>query len=107
MTRSIKFFIFALLALTSTSLHAESIFNCGSKGSASLGDLKHQVRLSCGEPERSEILGYIDKVQDNERIRVMKVEEWIYSSSFYGEKSFYSLVFEGNELVEIKKVDIK
>ena len=107
MRHSNKLFIFTLMLFAATSLHAESLMNCGSKGSASLGDLKHQVRLSCGEPETTEIIGYIDKMQDNERIRVMKIEEWIYSSSFYGEKYFYSLVFEGNKLVEIKKAAIK
>ena len=107
MRRTNILFIFSVLIFTSTSIHAESLINCGSRGSASLGDLKNQVRLSCGEPERAEIIGYIDKVQDKERIRVMKIEEWIYPSSFYGEKYFYSLVFEGNKLVEITKVGVK
>ena len=93
--------------LAATSLHAESLLNCGSGGSASLGDLKQEVRLSCGEPERSEIIGYIDKIQDEERIRVMKIEEWIYSVPYYGKQYYYSLVFEGNQLVEIKNAGSK
>ncbi|MCB2148454.1 MAG: DUF2845 domain-containing protein [Deltaproteobacteria bacterium] len=58
-----------------------------------MGDLKQEVRLSCGEPERTEIIGYIDKIQDNERIRVMKIEEWIYSAPYYGKHYYYSLGF--------------
>lgn len=88
-------------------LNAESLMNCENGSSVSLGDLKYQVRLSCGEPKSTEILGYIDKIQNEERIRVMKIEEWIYSTSFYGEKYFFSLIFEGNKLVEIKKVGYK
>ena len=100
-------FLFFLSLFATTSLHADSLMNCDNGGSASLGDLKHQVRLSCGEPERTEVIGYIDKIQDKERIRVMKIEEWIYSTSFYGEKYFFSLLFEGNKLVEIKKASYK
>ena len=73
----------------------------------SIGDLKHEVSLVIGEPLSRETIGYIDHVESEKRIRVMKIEEWIYSSSFYGEKSFYRLVFEGNELVEIRKEKIK
>lgn len=104
MRPTIMLLLSAFALCYTTILHAESLINCGNGGSASLGDLKHQVRLACGEPERTEVIGYIDKVQNEERIRVMKIEEWIYSTSFYGQHYFYSLVFEGNELVEIKKV---
>ncbi|WP_319407357.1 DUF2845 domain-containing protein [uncultured Desulfosarcina sp.] len=95
-------FLISLFFFTATSLHAESLLNCGNGGSASLGDLKQEVRLSCGEPESIEIIGYIDKIQDAERIRVMKIEEWIYSVPYYGKRYYYSLVFEGNQLAEIK-----
>ncbi len=81
---------------------AESLVNCGSGRSASLGDLKEKVRLQCGEPQRTEILGYIDKIQGTERIRVMKIEEWIYSIEVFGQRHSYSLVFEGNELTKIQ-----
>ena len=98
-----KLFIFVLLFFSASSIHAESMMNCKDGGSASLGDLKFQVRSACGEPLQTEVVGYIDRPQGNERIRVMKIEEWIYSSSYYGQAYFYSLVFEGNKLVEIKK----
>ena len=103
MKLSIWLLVFGSLLLTTTILHAEPAINCDNGGSASIGDLKHQVRVSYGEPEQKEIIGYIDRIQDEERIRVMKIEEWIYSTSFYGQKYFYSLVFEGNKLIEIKK----
>lgn len=83
---------------------AEPLVNCGSGRSASLGDLKEKVRLQCGEPQRTEILGYIDKVQGTERIRVMKIEEWIYYIEVFGQRHSYSLVFEGNELTKIQDV---
>jgi hypothetical protein len=44
---------------------------------------------------------------DGQRIRVMKIEEWIYKIPFYGEQQYYSLVFEGNKLVEIENVGSK
>ena len=100
----IKFLVIVLFFINASFLHARSTMNCQNGGSASVGDLKHQVRLDCGEPERSEIIGYIDKVKNNQRIKVMKIEEWIYSGSFYGQDYFYSLVFEGNKLVEINKI---
>jgi len=104
---SIWFIIFGSLFMNTPFLHAETLISCENGGSASLGDIKHQVRLSCGEPDGKEIIGYIDKIQNEERIRVMKIEEWIYSSSFYGEKYYYSLIFEGNKLTEIKKFNKK
>jgi len=91
-----------LLFFTATTLYAESLINCTNGGSASLGDLKQEVRLSCGEPESVEIIGYIDKMQDQNRIRVMKIEEWIYLIPYYGEQKYYSLVFEGNKLFKIE-----
>lgn len=99
--------LFILISFFAAPLHANPLFNCKKGASASLGDLKHQVRLSCGEPDQAEVIGYIDQVRDKERIRVMKVEEWIYTMPFYGETYFYSLVFEGNRLVEIKKAGKK
>ncbi len=102
-----KLILFILIFFNTTTLSADSLFNCRRGSSASLGDLKHQVRLSCGEPERTEVIGYVDKVQDKERVRVMKIEEWIYTVSNYGQNYFYSLVFEGNKLVEIQKAGAK
>ena len=68
----------------------------------SVGDLKHEVLLKCGEPKSKEIIGYIDRIVSDERIRVMKIEEWIVAVTSYGKTYYYSLVFEGNELKEIK-----
>ena len=100
--------LFLTLSFFGTNfLYAESLMNCGNGGSATLGDLKQEVRLSCGEPERTEIIGYIDKIQDDQRIRVMKIEEWIYSVPYYGKQYYYSLEFEGNKLVEIKNAGSK
>ena len=65
---------------------------------ASIGDLKHEVRLACGEADSKEIIGYIDQEKDGDRIRVMKIEEWILEEKGY----YYSLVFEGNVLVKIE-----
>ena len=106
MKKSILLIIFTLFSF-SNIIYAESLINCRNGRSASLGDIKHQVWVSCGEPETKEVIGYIDKMVDSERIRVMKIEEWIYAISFYGEKHFYRLVFEGNKLVEINKISAK
>ena len=102
MTRGISLILFAFLFFQTPVIYADSVINCGNGKSASLGDLKQQVRVECGEPERTEVIGYIDKVENEERIRVMKIEEWIYPISHYGAINYYSLVFEGNTLVEIK-----
>jgi hypothetical protein len=68
--------ILAIIMFFSTPpLFAGSLFHCGNGKSASLGDLKQEVRLECGEPERTEVIGYIDKMENEERIRVMKIEE--------------------------------
>ncbi len=64
---------------------------------ARVGDLKHEVLLACGEPKSKEIIGYIDKEKEGNRIRVMKIEEWIIKTTNY----YYSLVFEGNKLIKI------
>ena len=37
----------------------------------------------------------------------MKIEELIYSTSYYGQKYYSSLIFEGNKLVEIQKAGKK
>lgn len=100
-------YVIFLLFFATTALYAESLINCAIGGSASLGDLKQKVRMSCGEPERIETIGYIDKMIDQQRIRVMKIEEWIYIIPFYGKQNYYSLIFEGNRLVEIENVDSK
>ena len=73
----------------------------------SVGDLKHEVLLICGQPQSKEVIGYIDRIVSNERIRVLKIEEWIISVESLGTTYFYSLVFEGNQLKEIKSAGKK
>lgn len=70
---------------------------CGSQ-LADVGDLKHEVLIACGEPYAKEIIGYIDQEKEGDRIRVLKIEEWILELSGY----YYSLVFEGNRLTSIE-----
>lgn len=107
MRRIVTLFLVILFLFEVTSLHADPLINCDNGGSASLGDIKQQVRVSCGEPERMELLGYVDIIQNKERIRAMKIEEWIYSISKYGKRYYYSLIFEGNKLIEIKDAGSK
>ncbi len=72
---------------------------CGTK-LASVGDHKNEVLLACGNPESKEIIGYVDKENEGERIRVLKIEEWIFKQS----NQYYSFVFEGNKLIKIEPV---
>jgi hypothetical protein len=91
-----------------------SALRCGNN-LVQVGDLKYEVILNCGEPVSTEVIGYIDRVEidfiDNrvseKRIRVMKIEEWILEVTNYGTTYHYSLVFDGNELKEIKPVGQK
>jgi len=75
---------------------------CGTK-LANVGDLKHEVLLACGRPNSKETIGYIDKVQNGDRIKVLKLEEWILEKS----NKYYSLVFEGNRLITIERAGDK
>jgi Protein of unknown function (DUF2845) len=75
---------------------------CGSN-IANTGDLKNEVLLACGTPFSKEVIGYIDQEKDGDRIRVMKIEEWIIEDS----NNYYSLVFEGNALVKIESAGTK
>ena len=102
--RKILPFIVLLIALTlGTNALALRIGN----ELISEGDLKHEVLLKIGEPYSREVIGYIDRVQSEERIRVMKIEEWIVAVTQYGTTYYYSLVFEGNVLKEIKSAGQK
>jgi hypothetical protein len=91
-----------------------SALRCGNN-LVQVGDLKYEVLLNCGKPVSTEVIGYIDRVEiefiDNrvseKRIRVMKIEEWILEVTNYGTTYHYSLVFDGNELKEIKPVGQK
>jgi len=71
---------------------------CGSN-LANVGDLKHEVLVACGEPIAKEVIGYIDKERNGDRIRVLKIEEWIITSGTF----YYSLTFEGNRLATIEE----
>ena len=84
--------LFAVLVFPTTSF----ALRCGSD-LANVGDLKHEVFLACGEPYSKEVIGYIDQERNGDRVRVMKIEEWILEVSGY----YYSLVFEGNALKRI------
>ena len=75
---------------------------CGTK-LANIGDHKNEVLLACGNPESKETIGYVDKENDGERIRVLKIEEWIFEKS----NQYYSFVFEGSKLIKIESVGRK
>ena len=72
-----------------------------------VGDMKSKIYTSCGEPIIKEIIGYIDHIESEKRIRVMKIEEWLIEVPIYSEKYFYSLIFEGNRLKEITSLGKK
>ena len=96
-------FIFIVL------LFAETAFalRCGND-LISIGDFKYKVLNSCGQPVSKEVIGYIDREDsDGNRIRVMKIEEWIIRITNYGTTYYYSLVFEGNKLFKINTVSQK
>ena len=93
-----KHLILTCETLTSLFIPVQAFaLRCGSE-LASIGDRKHEVRLACGEPLYQEVIGYIDQERTGERIRVMKIEEWIIEEAGY----YYSLEFEGNILTCIE-----
>lgn len=71
------------------------------------GDLKSRVLMICGEPLSRDVIGYIDHVESEKRIRVMVIEEWVIEVKNYNTIYLYSLVFEGNELKEIRSIGKK
>jgi len=85
-------------ALTFSAPNAFSL-RCGSK-LVEAGDYKYEVLLACGPPVSREVIGYIDQEKRGDRIRVMKIEEWIIKVS----NSYYRLVFEGNVMTEEDRV---
>ncbi len=96
-----KYFIgVAVCALFIITNSAYATIRCGDRV-VSVGDLKHEVRLKCGEPYSKEVIGFIDREESKKRIRVMKIEEWIVEENEHGTKRYNSLVFEGNKLTEI------
>ena len=92
-----KFILLSAVAIFLILPNVSFALRCGSS-LANEGDLKHEVLLACGSPYSKELIGYIDQEKNGDRIRVMKIEEWIIEESGY----YYSLVFEGNTLVKIK-----
>ena len=96
--------LIVLSAITTFLILPTSSFalRCGSE-LASIGDLKHEVLIACGTPFSKDVIGYIDQEKDGDRIRVMKIEEWIVEES----SRYYSLVFEGNALVKIESAGEK
>jgi hypothetical protein len=92
-----------IIIITLATLPSVSFaMRCGNK-LINPGDLKHEVQMKCGKPYSRETIGYIDKEKDGDRIRVMKVEEWIIESA----GNYYSLVFEGNKLAKIETAGSK
>ncbi|GAB4171104.1 MAG: DUF2845 domain-containing protein [Geothermobacteraceae bacterium] len=96
-----KTFGIAALALLISPAGASAL-RCGSD-LVDVGDLKHEVLTACGEPLSREVLGYIDRDRDGERIRVLKIEEWIIEL----DNRFVSLEFEGNILIRIRPAGTK
>ncbi|MBW1753530.1 MAG: DUF2845 domain-containing protein [Deltaproteobacteria bacterium] len=104
-TFTISMMMLSLFLTTNTAF----ALRCGND-LISIGDLKNEVLVKCGEPFSREIIGYIDRVESEytdgvkseKRVRVMKIEEWILEITNYGTIYYHSLVFEGNKLIEIK-----
>lgn len=89
----------AIITLLLLLFHSSSFaLRCGNS-LVDIGNLKNEVLLACGAPVSKEIIGYIDKEKNADRIRVMKIEEWIIVSGTF----YYSLTFEGNKLVAIEQ----
>jgi len=95
MQRTIILAVFlTALILSSTPSHA---LRCDNK-LVSAGDYQYKVQLACGAPLTQEVIGYIDQEKNGDRIRVMKIEEWIIKTNGV----YFRLEFEGNVL---KKID--
>ena len=98
-----KFFSAVFLAFTLTVFPNVSFaLRCGTN-LLSTGDFKFEALQHCGEPVSKEVIGYIDQSNSSGRIRVMNIEEWVIKVSGY----YYSLIFEGNKLVEIESIGRK
>jgi len=97
-----KIFICALIVFLAFSGAAFAL-RCGND-LVNEEDLKPGVVLKCGEPQSKEILGYVDRIEPN-RIRVMKIEEWVYKIKERGTEYTYSFIFEGNRLIKIESIN--
>ena len=98
LSRSRRRALFAALLALLFSLPAHAL-RCGTS-IVDEGDLKLEGLQACGEPISREVIGYVDSVQLNDRIRVMNIEEWIYQIN----GNYQSLEFEGNRLVRITRI---
>ncbi|WP_321393706.1 DUF2845 domain-containing protein [uncultured Desulfuromusa sp.] len=93
--KKIALMVVMFLILTHSTSFA---LRCGSS-LVKIGDLKQEVLVACGTPVSKEVIGYIDQEKNGDRIRVMKIEAWIIASGTF----YYSLTFEGNELVTVEQ----
>ena len=98
----IKFIVLSAITIFLIFPSSSFALRCGSN-LANIGDLKHEVLIACGTPISKELIGYIDQEKEGDRIRFMNIEEWIVEES----NRFYSLVFEGNELVKVESAGVK
>ena len=98
----IKFIVLSAITIFLILPSSSFALRCGSN-LANIGDLKHEVLIACGTPISKELIGYIDQEKEGDRIRVMNIEEWIVEES----NRFYSLIFEGNELVKVESAGVK
>lgn len=98
-------YLIILILMLAVPAHA---LRCGNE-LVNEGDSKAQVLIRCGDPEYKEVIGYIDQLRFGQRIRVMKIESWIYYLKEWGTEYVYTLEFEGNTLKKIthegKKID--
>lgn len=95
--------IFMVCLMVLFSANSVLALRCGPGGKELIneGDSKTQVLLRCGEPFLKETIGYIDHTLSGKRIRVMKIEQFVYKIREWGTTYVYTLVFEGNELIDI------
>ena len=104
--KKIKFISIILFVLTLFLINTVYALQYGNE-LINIGDLKTKVYAICGEPVTKDVIGYIDRIESGERIRVMEIEEWLIEVPVYNEVYLYSLVFEGNKLTEITSVGKK
>ncbi|MGY4533273.1 hypothetical protein ACVW0Y_002403 [Pseudomonas sp. TE3786] len=88
-----------LLCLPLLFLAAESqaSLRCD-KGIASEGDRQIEVQTKCGEPNSSNVVGYVESRTGN-RTSEVEVQEWVYGPREGG--MMYFLRFEGGRLVRV------
>lgn len=88
-----------MVVLTASLFSANALaFRCGN-ALVNVGDKKADVLDACGEPLSRETIGFVDQVTHVDRVRVMKLEEWIYQFSSGSRRVIFE--FEGNLLINI------